>query len=222
MRACDVDPTGWRAVPGTQPRRPIVALKVSGMRSETWFTADLHIGHKLIADKRGFSDPAAHDDVLAMHWDVTVAPADTVWVLGDISGGGRGSQQRALAWIAARPGVKHLVAGNHDGVHPMYPGAHKMMAAYLGVFASVQQSARRRLAGRDLLMSHFPYLESVESDDIHSRFDQWRMPGLGSWLIHGHLHSIRQLGDHSIHVGVDAWDLRPVSINRIVHLIAAG
>jgi len=189
------------------------------MRSETWFTADLHIGHKLIADKRGFPDPAAHDDALATHWDATVAPADTMWVLGDISGGGRGSQQRALDWMAARPGIKHLVAGNHDGVHPMNPDAHKLMSTYLEVFASVQQSAVRRLAGRDLLMSHFPYLESRSNDETISRFDQWRLPDLGSWLVHGHLHSSRQLGVHSIHVGLDAWALALVSINRVAVLI---
>lgn len=192
------------------------------MRSETWFTADLHIGHKLVAEKRGHHDPGAHDDVLAMYWDTTVAPADTVWVLGDISGGGRGSQQRALDWLAARPGIKHLVAGNHDGVHPMNPDAHKMMPAYLEVFASVQQSARRRLAGRDLLMSHFPYRESRASDDTHSRFEQWRLPDLGSWLLHGHIHSSRQLGDHCIHVGLDAWGLAPVSINKIAVMVDAA
>ena len=70
------------------------------MRSETWFTADLHIGHKLVAEKRGHHDPGAHDDVLAMYWDTTVAPADTVWVLGDISGGGRGSQGQGVAVLA--------------------------------------------------------------------------------------------------------------------------
>jgi calcineurin-like phosphoesterase family protein len=192
------------------------------MRSETWFTADLHIGHKFIAGERGFPDPSAHDDVLATHWDVTVASADTVWVLGDISGGGRGSQQRALDWLAARPGVKHLIAGNHDGVHPMNPDAHKMMPAYLDVFASVQQAARRRLAGRDLLMSHFPYLESRSGDDTHSRFDQWRLPDLGSWLVHGHLHTSRQLGAHSVHVGLDAWGLAPVSIDQVAVLISTA
>jgi calcineurin-like phosphoesterase family protein len=192
------------------------------MRSETWFTADLHIGHRLIAEKRGFSDPVEHDDMLAMRWDTKVDPGDTVWLLGDISGGGRGSQQRALNWIAARPGTKHLVAGNHDGVHPMNPDAHKMMPAYLEVFASVQQSARRRLAGNDLLMSHFPYLESTEDDDVHSRFEQWRMPSRGAWLVHGHIHSDRQLGSRSVHVGVDAWGLQPVSINQVAALIAVG
>lgn len=192
------------------------------MRSETWFTSDLHIGHKLIAEKRGFGNPADHDDALAARWDRTVGTADTVWVLGDISGGGRGSQRRALDWIAARPGVKHLVAGNHVGVHPMHTDAHKMMPAYLEVFASVQQSARRKLTGRDLLMSHFPYLESRGSDDTFSRFEQWRLPDLGAWLVHGHLHSPRQLGDHSVHVGLDAWDLAPVSINQIAVLITTA
>ncbi|PEG32955.1 hypothetical protein CQY20_33445 [Mycolicibacterium agri] len=191
-------------------------------RTEVWCTADLHIGHRLVAGLRGFDDPAEHDGELASRWDGQVADTDVVWVLGDISGGGRVSQERALAWVAERPGVKRLVAGNHDGVHPMHANAHKMLPAYLEVFASVQQSARRRLAGRELLMSHFPYLGSESPDDRGARFNQWRFPDLGAWLLHGHTHSAQSRGPgRAIHVGLDAWNLTPVSLNTVVQIVTA-
>lgn len=194
------------------------------MRTGVFYAADLHIGHRLVAGLRGFEDPAEHDGELARRWDARVAAADVVWLLGDISGGGRGSQQRALAWIADRPGVKHLIAGNHDSAHPMHENAHKVLPGYLEVFASVQQSARRTLAGHSLLLSHFPYLGAEQDDDDRgARFDQWRLPDRGAWLLHGHTHSAQRLSaPRSIHVGLDAWDLAPVPIDTIVQMIAAA
>ncbi|TXH08431.1 MAG: hypothetical protein E6R04_10745 [Spirochaetes bacterium] len=191
-------------------------------RIEQWFTADLHIGHRLVAELRGFTDPAEHDGELAARWDGLVADADVVWVLGDISGGGPRSQARALEWVAQRPGIKHLVAGNHDGVHPRHHDAHKALRAYLGVFASVQQSARRTLAGQDVLLSHFPYAGSDSPDDRGQRYEQWRLPDLGAWLLHGHTHSTAHGSGREIHVGVDAWDLAPVSLNTIAHRVMSS
>lgn len=193
-------------------------------RTQVWFTADLHIGHRLVAGLRGFDDDAAgHDAALARRWDAQVADTDVVWLLGDISGGGRGSQHRALAWLAARPGIKHLIAGNHDSVHPMHEDAHKALPAYLEVFASVQQSARRKLAGHQLLLSHFPYPDDgTDSWQERSarRFDQWRLPDCGAWLLHGHIHrTARRSGPRSIHVGLDAWGLAPVSIDEVVQIL---
>ena len=125
-------------------------------RVQVWYTSDLHIGHRLVAGLRGFDESESHDAQLARRWDHAMSGGDTVWVLGDISAGGRGGQRRALDWLAQRPGVRHLIAGNHDGVHPMHIDAHKMLPTYLDVFASVQQSARRKLSGQTLLLSHFP------------------------------------------------------------------
>ncbi|MCZ0732370.1 metallophosphoesterase [Mycolicibacterium iranicum] len=192
-------------------------------RTQVWFTADLHIGHRLVAGLRGFEDdPARHDTELARRWDAQIADTDVVWLLGDISGGGRGSQQRALTWLAARPGTKHLITGNHDSVHPMHEDAHKALPAYLEVFASVQQSARRKLAGQQVLLSHFPYLDGADSGEWQAgrRFDQWRLPDCGAWLLHGHTHSAsRRSGPRGIHVGLDAWGLAPVSIDQIAQIL---
>nr|AJK76145.1 hypothetical protein RC58_14890 [Mycobacterium avium subsp. paratuberculosis] len=189
------------------------------LRTETWYTSDLHIGHRLVANLRGFAETTDHDAEIAGRWDRLVGDNDVVWVLGDISGGGRSSQLRALAWLADRPGTKHLVAGNHDGVHPMHVDAHKLLPAYLQTFASVQQSARRKLAGHYILLSHFPYLDADQQDVRDARFNQWKMADLGAWLLHGHIHSSRRLAGRTIHVGLDAWGLSPVSLNVIAELI---
>ena len=72
-------------------------MKQQHRRVQVWYTADLHIGHRLVAGPRGFDTPEDHDAELARRWDSDVAVSDTVWVLGDISAG-KASQLRALAW----------------------------------------------------------------------------------------------------------------------------
>ena len=56
-----------------------------------------------------------HDKRIMEDWDAVVAPEDTVIIAGDISWGLRLEEAMAdLAWIAARPGKKVLIKGNHD------------------------------------------------------------------------------------------------------------
>ena len=57
-----------------------------------------------------------HPERIAAAWDATVAPGDTVLVPGDVSWARDLEEARGdLAWIGARPGVKLLLRGNHDG-----------------------------------------------------------------------------------------------------------
>jgi len=188
--------------------------------NNVWFTSDLHIGHGLVAESRGYDDITEHDDRLAAEWDSAVGPRDQVWVLGDISAGGSGAQRQALAWIAQRRGRKHLVPGNHDGCHPMYRDAHRWQPEYLEVFGSVQAYARRRIAGQTVLLSHFPYIGDHTTED---RFTRYRLLDDGAWLLHGHTHSVLfSDGDHprQIHIGVDAWrQMRPMHLDDVAQLI---
>ncbi len=174
--------------------------------SHTWFTSDLHIGHKLVARHRSvdvnFFSPgrsrevsdefvaAWHDGMLSENWDAHVGRDDIVWVLGDISAGGSNAQRNALQWITQRPGRKRLVSGNHDGCHPMHRNSHNWLREYLKAFESVQSAARIRINGHSVLLSHFPYR------DDHTevpRFDQWRLRNLGELLLHGHTHSAERV-----------------------------
>jgi len=192
----------------------------------TWFTSDLHLGHRLVAELRGFGDDtAAHDAAIAAAWALVVRPEDTVWVLGDVAvTSSSGGVDTVLDQIGALPGAKHLVAGNHDPVHPMHRGAWKWQARYLSVFASVQPFARLRMStlrvdGQQVtgpvLLSHFPYAQdgrhAAEGHAVDTAA-QWRLPDLGGWLLHGHTHSAVQVTDgRQVHVGVDAWGLRPAT-----------
>lgn len=52
-----------------------------------YYTADLHLGHRLIADKRGFPSVRAHDAaIMAPLYSLT--DTDELFVLGDLSCGG--------------------------------------------------------------------------------------------------------------------------------------
>lgn len=190
----------------------------------TLFTGDLHLGHRMVAGLRGFEDPAEHDDELAARWDAVVRPGDRVWLLGDIT---LGKPEIALAWVRERPGIKHLIVGNHDAIHPMHRDSHKRLIKenWGSTFASIQMAARRRIEGREVLLSHFPYPAAGDgegrSPSGEGRHNQWRLPDCGLPLIHGHTHSSGRLGTdgRSVHVGLDAWGLAPVSLVQVAELL---
>lgn len=181
--------------------------------TNVWFTSDLHFGHRLCAEHRGFGDDTlAHDHAIVENWRRVVDKRDVVWVLGDMA---MSSPAVALAILRELPGTKHLIAGNHDACHPMHRQAHRHQREYLTAFESVQMAARRKIDGQDVLLSHFPY-----SKDRHeARYTQWRLRDEGQWLIHGHTHGKERREGREIHVGVDAWDLTPVDINTIIELM---
>ena len=117
----------------------------------------------------------------------------------------------------------------------MNRNAHKRLRDYLDVFASVASTGTVKIADETVLLSHFPYTR----DRAETRYPQWRLPNLGKWLLHGHTHGTERAtveGEHlhawgqtspvktifrsrEIHVGLDAWDLTPVSIDTVAHLI---
>jgi calcineurin-like phosphoesterase family protein len=177
-----------------------------------WFTSDLHFGHRFVAGLRGFEDPDEHDAHLVEQWTRRVGKHDQVWVLGDLA---VSSPTRALDLVQTLPGVKHLIAGNHDGCHPMHRDSHRQQAKYLSAFASVQAFARRRIDGTEVMLSHFPYVK----DRGEARYMQYRLRDEGAWLLHGHTHGPERQEGREIHVGVDAWDFAPVPIHTVGALI---
>lgn len=189
--------------------------------STIWFTSDLHLRHRLVAQARGFGDDiAAHDAYLAERWDALVRPDDIVKVLGDLCLGHSGDALSALDWIAERPGIKDLLWGNHDAGHPMHVGAHKAQAAYLRVFRSAQQSATMKIGKQRVMLNHFPFTGDHTEVD---RFPEWRPVDAGQWLIHGHTHSKHGWdGKRQIHVGLDAHGLSPVPYGYVRWVMGNG
>lgn len=154
-----------------------------------WFTSDLHIGHKLVAAERGFNSVTDHDEAI-MQTLSAVPRGDQLWILGDISVGNRGAEKRALDLLLKlknRDRELHLIPGNHDSCHPaMNRDSHRNTRQYLEVFESVQLFARRRIHGRTVLLSHFPY-KGDHTD--YDRDREFRLQDEGAFLLHGHTHS---------------------------------
>jgi calcineurin-like phosphoesterase family protein len=181
--------------------------------ADVFFTSDTHFQHRFVAGLRGFATPEEHDEAVIANWNDAITAGDTVWHLGDV-----GMGRAFLPLIGRLNGTIHLITGNHDAVWPGHRAAHKHQREWLGFFASVQPFARKRIAGYHVLLSHFPYEGDSGPEDRHS---QYRLRNEGMWLLHGHVHSTQVLtpGTRQIHVGLDAWGLRPAPLNEVERLI---
>lgn len=173
-----------------------------------YLTSDLHFGHKLVSEIRGFESTDEHDSALMTEIMDVMTDVDHLWILGDISVSKR-AEEYALGLLAEVPGVLHLVCGNHDSVSAIHRDGWKRQKRFMEVFASVQEFARRRGPdGVDVLMSHYPYAGDLADAD---RYMQYRLRDEGAWLVHGHTHDSSgglRSGATMLHVGWDAhWGL---------------
>lgn len=186
-----------------------------------WLTSDAHFGHRFVAGIRGFADTDEHDATIVENFGRVVRKGDQVWWLGDMT---VSRPEPAFAALAQIPGEHHLITGNHDRCSPIFRDAHKHQRTYLEHFASVQAYARRRVSDHEVLLSHYPYAsDDGQADRGEVRYEQYRLPDQGRWLIHGHTHYADQrVHGRQIHVGLDAWDLAPVPLAFIEHTIRAA
>ena len=187
----------------------------------TWFTADLHLGHRNIIDycNRPFRDVDAMNDALIDNWNEMVATDDTVWVVGDFA---LGKIADTLPMAQALHGRKILVAGNHDRCWAGHGRrADGWTERYLdaGFDKVVQGSTHVDIDGTTAVVCHFPYRGDSQH---HDRFVERRPMDKGEWLLHGHVHDRWAQEGRMINVGVDATGYRPVDSAVIAGIIRAG
>src|ERR1051326_188677 len=181
-----------------------------------WFLSDLHIGHEAVI--RYCNRPFANlDDMhrgLVANWNMAVRPSDTVFVLGDLAL----CPYREFEPIAKElhGDRKYLIRGNHDKYSE---------GQYARVGFTVFHEIQMKLAGHTIRLSHFPYAlpwyRRPFAFKSELRFMDRRPPRIpGEFLLHGHTHTKQKMSpDGRIHVGVDAWDYKPVSAREIESLI---
>lgn len=183
----------------------------------TWFTADLHLGHKRIIElcDRPFSDVDEMNAEIIKRWNMVVERGDTVYVLGDVA---MGTIAESLPLVSQLEGDKILVPGNHDRC---WTGNERVRVIdidrYLEVGFTIIEGPLR-LEPENWLMSHFPYAGDSQEED---RYVDHRPEDRGDWLIHGHVHNEWLVNGRQINVGVDVWDYYPVSRAQIRATIAS-
>lgn len=192
-----------------------------------WLTSDWHFQHELAAKKRGFSSPNEHDETVIGKMNALIKADDTVFMLGDVVfNANKKGWRENLKLVDKIGGHKHLIVGNHDRCSPNRSNAWKYKGDFLKYFESVSEFARLSAAGRDIMLSHYPYDESSLafnhelSYDSH-RFDQFVLPDMGKLIVHGHTHTSTfltqsQKGTPQVNVNLEATELKPVSLDEIV------
>lgn len=177
------------------------------MSGAQWFVGDLHFGHQKVAELRGYNSTNAHDLALAKQWKKQVSEGDTVYVLGDLSGGSRTGEKYALLRLASLPGRKRLIAGNHDSVASIHRRLSPHIPLFNEVFVRIGDFGRIRYEGREILLSHYPY----SGDHGEDRYTQYRLRDEGRKLIHAHTHSTERFNGNQACVSWEAW-------NRLVNV----
>lgn len=78
--------------------------------SQVRFIADLHLGHKFMAEHRGFESIAAHDEHIIAQWNSVVNKRDITYILGDVTM----EKTDSYPLLNRLNGAKKVVLGNHD------------------------------------------------------------------------------------------------------------
>jgi calcineurin-like phosphoesterase family protein len=172
-----------------------------------WYTSDLHFNHGNIIKycERPFASMREMNQALVENWNSRVAPDEHVAVLGDF---GFGSLDSLSGLVSRLNGRLTLVRGNHD----------RKAANMTGVgFANVVDSMYVSIAGYAVSLTHYPPKDVKRESGSYRE----RSPEVAADVVcaHGHTHSRERVVGRSIHVGVDAWDYRPVSAQEMAVLV---
>ncbi len=184
----------------------------------TYFTADQHFGHENIIGycDRPYHSVGAMNDALVANWNAVVGPDDTVHVLGDVA---MGRREESLPLVGLLNGHRILYPGNHDRCwYGHGERGLRLEQEYLDAgFEEIRQGPQvMTVAGREVLVCHFPYEGDSNDTDRYSAF---RPLDEGRWLLHGHVHEKWRRNGRMINVGVDVWDFRPVAEETILAII---
>lgn len=175
---------------------------------ETFFTSDLHFGHKNVLrfDDRPFTSVEEMDAAIIKNWNDRVGKTDRAYILGDVSWYNTRKTEELLGSLN---GHKILIAGNHD---------NKILSAARRTCDSVTEYQELHLDGNQhLVMMHYP----ITFFNRHH---------YGAVMLYGHVHNShewqfvknyqRELHELDIkcdmcNVGTMVWDYKPVTYEEI-------
>lgn len=166
------------------------------------------------------ADIEGHNKQIIDNINSALRPKDQLWVVGDLMGRQHKSDIEEISYwlnqINVLPERRVLVLGNHDVDRDVF---------YKDLFRTVKSNSTVNIEGRLFKVSHYPYrqdLGNIISDDFRALAleDDLKTP-----LIFGHIHGTNRVhhrNSRAIHVGLDAWGLRPVHESEISSLARFG
>jgi len=195
----------------------------------TWFTADLHLGHENIlkyCPNRPFKSILEHDLAIIDEWNTKVQPKDHVYFLGDLTLDPNPEYVRDV--IGLLTGTIHIVLGNHDRALKKIRKISPEGFRELGVTVLFMQPykdigyPRVKVDGKSIILNHHP-LEEWPGMGQHGR-GEGRSPAItGRWHLHGHSHTMARQIPARLDVGWDtankilSWDDVQARIHKGCH-----
>lgn len=201
-----------------------VPATLKPMSDHFWTVSDLHLGHRLVAETRGFSDTDTHDRTV-LDGLRTVPNASVLLCLGDISVRRDAYALDCLAELKAEKDLTlWLVPGNHDRIHPMFglESVAEWTPAYREVFDVIALDLQVRIGRWQVLMTHIP--RATGKDAVPAPH---QTPQLARWAgregfdrtVHGHTHSSVPVRRKHVNLSLEATGLAPVSPERLEELV---
>lgn len=173
----------------------------------TWFTADLHLGHRNMVNWRNnrgcnFADVDEMNEFIIERYNSVVKPEDEVYLLGDLV---MGTIADNLPLLKRLNGAKFSTIGNHDRPFDCKPHRYQeWVDKYREVGIEFIPDLFFDSGNGSFTMSHFPF-SGDHTDKV--RFLDRRPVDKGQWLVHGHVHEAWQVNGRQINVGVDRMGL---------------
>jgi calcineurin-like phosphoesterase family protein len=165
----------------------------------TWFTSDLHFGHKNIIKyrTRPWASVQEIDEALVANWNAVVKPEDEVWNLGDVAFCCK--PEYAAGLLERLNGKHHLLMGNHDEVALTLRLRDKVTGAPDGD----APPGWRPLFGEFTSGVHEVTIEDQKIVLCHYAMRTWHHAQRGVWHLFGHTHGALRPFGKSVDVGVD-------------------
>lgn len=165
-----------------------------------YFTADFHFGHDRIIEfcNRPFKNASHMEAELIRNYNNIVTEEDIVFIIGDFS---LKSSQHAGYYrqlLDKMNGQKHLILGNHDVENAWFHVKNG--------FLSVHTHLALTLDEIDMILVHDPAESALNRNII---------------FLCGHIHDLFITYKNVINVGVDVWDYKPISWERIKNILFA-
>lgn len=157
-----------------------------------FYISDAHFFHQNIISfcKRPYTSVAEMNAALVANWNSKVTDEDTVYFLGDFALG-KFTDEEIKAIFDSLNGKKHLIYGNHDH------GNIKKLP-----WESQQDILTVKDSGFRIVLFHYP-------------MRSWNGSFHGSYHFFGHTHGTIPDLDMAVDVGVDNWNMFPVTFAEV-------
>lgn len=158
-----------------------------------WFTSDCHFTHRLMLKTRNFNTLEEHDEIIMQNWNKNIKKLDEVYFLGDFC---FSTQARAQNIFDRLNGRIYWIRGNHDNPKRIPSGYVWFKDVYKFKFDK-----------QIIWLSHYPHMS-------------WPHSSYKSLHLFGHVHGTipMQEGRCSFDVGMDAWNLHPISLDQVLEI----